>query len=65
MAIKVDKIQKRKDIALSCKKLFVNKSISELTIAQVAQTAGVGKGTIYEYFNNKEEIVFEVLNLLM
>ncbi|MDQ7043428.1 MAG: TetR/AcrR family transcriptional regulator [Sulfurimonas sp.] len=65
MAIIVDKIQKRKDIALSCKKLFVNKSISELTIAQVAQTAGVGKGTIYEYFNNKEEIVFEVLNLLM
>ncbi|MFK5937918.1 MAG: TetR/AcrR family transcriptional regulator [Sulfurimonas sp.] len=65
MAIIVDKIQKRKDIALSCKELFVNNSINELTIAQVAKTAGVGKGTIYEYFKNKEDIVFEIVNILL
>jgi AcrR family transcriptional regulator len=65
VAIIVDKIQKKKDIALSCKELFVNNSINDLTIAQVATTAGVGKGTIYEYFKNKEDIVFEIVNILL
>ena len=65
MAIIVDKVQKRKDIAFSCKDLFVQNGINSLTISQIAKVAGVGKGTIYEYFNNKEEIVFELVNILM
>ena len=65
MAIIVDKIQKRKDIALSCKELFFQNGINDLTVSQVAKTAGVGKGTIYDYFKNKEEIVFEIVNILM
>jgi AcrR family transcriptional regulator len=65
MAIIVDKVQKRQDIALSCVELFTQSGIDELTIAQVAKTAGVGKGTIYEYFENKEDIVFEIANILM
>lgn len=65
MAIIVDKVQKRKDIALSCKELFFQNGINDLTISQVAKTAGVGKGTIYEYFKNKEEIVFEIVNILL
>jgi AcrR family transcriptional regulator len=65
VAIIVDKVQKKRDIALSCKELFVNNSINNLTIAQVAKTAGVGKGTIYEYFKNKEDIVFEIVNILL
>lgn len=65
MAIIVDKIQKRKDIALSCKELFFQHGIKDLTISQVAKTAGVGKGTIYDYFKNKEDIVFEIVNILM
>lgn len=65
MAIIVDKAQKRRDIALACMELFIQSGINNLTIAQVAQTAGVGKGTIYEYFENKEDIVFAILNVLM
>ena len=65
MAIIVDKIQKKRDIALACKELFVQNGINDLTIAKVAKTAGVGKGTIYEYFKNKEDIVFEIVNILM
>lgn len=65
MAIIVDKAQKKRDIALSCKQLFIDKSINGLTISEVAKTAGVGKGTIYEYFSNKEEIVFEIVNILL
>lgn len=65
MAIIVDKVQKRKDIAISCKELFYQNGINDLTISEVAKTAGVGKGTIYEYFKNKEEIVFEIVNILL
>ena len=65
MAIIVDKVQKRKDIALASKEIFFQKGINDLTIAQIAKTAGVGKGTIYEYFKNKEDIVFEIVNILI
>ncbi len=65
MAIVVDKVQKRKDIALSCKSLFIKQGINKLTISQIAKEAGVGKGTIYDYFKNKEDIVFEIVNILM
>lgn len=65
VAIIVDKIQKRKDIALTCKTLFVEKGIKNLTISQIAKEAGVGKGTLYDYFKNKEDIVFEIVNILL
>lgn len=65
MAPNVDKVQKRKDIALSCKKLFLNHHLSDVTVSQIALIAGVGKGTIYEYFTNKEDIVFEIITILM
>ena len=50
----VDKEQKRREIALSCSNLIHEIGIRKLTVAQVAITAGIGKGTIYEYFENKE-----------
>jgi len=65
MAIIVDKVQKRKDIALSCKEIVLECGIRNLTISKLAVAGGVGKGTIYEYFENKEDIVFEIVNLMM
>ena len=65
MAIIVDKVQKKRDIALSCTGLFIEKGINSVTMAEVAKTAGVGKGTVYEYFKNKEEIIFEIANILI
>ncbi len=65
MAIIVDKDQKRRNIALSCEALLLQKGIKNLTIAEIAKTAGVGKGTIYEYFKNKDEIVFEIITLFI
>ena len=61
MAIIVNKEEKRRNIALSCRELLLVYGIDKLTISQIAETAGVGKGTIYEYFKNKEEIVFEIM----
>lgn len=59
----VDKEQKRKDIATSCSDLIHEVGIKKLTVAQCAKTAKVGKGTIYEYFESKEDIIFEIINL--
>lgn len=61
MAIIVDKVQKRKDIALSCIDLLLEKGIKKLTVSEVASQAGVAKGSIYDYFENKEDIVFEII----
>jgi len=61
MAIIVNKEEKRRNIALSCRELLLKHGINSLTIAQIAKTAGVGKGTMYEYFDNKEDIVFEII----
>jgi len=61
MAIIVDKEKKRTDIACSCKEILLEYGIKNLTIAHIAKTAGIGKGTVYEYFENKEDIVFEII----
>lgn len=65
MAKIVDKVQKRREIALSCKELFVSNGMNSITSSLIAKTAGIGKGTVYEYFKNKEEIVFEIATILM
>ena len=61
MAIIVDKVQKRRDIALTCKELFVVNGIKSITISQIAKTAGVGKGTLYDYFKNNILFIFKVV----
>jgi AcrR family transcriptional regulator len=61
LAIIVDKAQKRRDIALSCIELLLEKGIKKLTVAEVAKKAKVSKGSIYDYFENKEDIVFEII----
>ncbi len=59
---KVNKEQKRREIALACYDL-THQGIKNITVAQVAKTAGIGKGTVYEYFENKEDIIFEIINI--
>lgn len=60
---KVNKEEKRREIALACSDLIHDVGMKKLTIAQVAKTAGIGKGTVYEYFENKEDIIFEIINI--
>jgi TetR/AcrR family transcriptional regulator, acrAB operon repressor len=65
MAIIVDKEKKRREIALSSRELLLKVGIKNITVAEISKTAGVGKGTIYEYFSNKEDIVFEIIAIYM
>jgi AcrR family transcriptional regulator len=55
---------KRKNIAKSCSILLENNQYHDISISKLAKTAGIGKGTIYEYFENKEDIVFELMSCL-
>ena len=35
--------------------------VGALTVAEIAQEAGVGKGTVYEYYQSKEELIARAL----
>jgi AcrR family transcriptional regulator len=50
------KRQTRKAILDAAIKLFSDKGFEETSIEELAREAGVGKGTIYGYFNTKQEI---------
>jgi len=65
MAIVVNKEEKRRAIAMACEGLLLERGIRDITIAQIAEKAGIGKGTIYEYFANKDDIVFEIITLFI
>lgn len=52
----VNKEDKIKQIARAALKLFSQKGYQATSVSRIAQTAGIGKGTIYEYFATKEEI---------
>ncbi|MFQ6615076.1 MAG: TetR/AcrR family transcriptional regulator, partial [Fidelibacterota bacterium] len=36
--------------------VFAEKGLEKGKIADIARTAGIGKGTVYEYFSSKDEI---------
>ena len=40
--------------------LFLNKGYWDTKIIDIADAAGIGKGTVYEYFESKDEIFFEL-----
>lgn len=65
MAIVVDKVKKRQTIALACKELILNEDIRSLSISKITTHAGIGKGSFYEYFENKDDLVFELARSLM
>lgn len=60
----VDKVQKRKNIAKSTCDLLIKKGFVNISIGEIAKVAGIGKGTLYEYFANKEDVVFELMSCL-
>lgn len=54
-----EKLQKRSDILTSARALFKENGFHNTKMEDIAQGAGVGKGTLYEYFKNKQEIFDE------
>jgi AcrR family transcriptional regulator len=52
---------KRRQIMLSVEKLFTSKRYHEIKLDDVAEAAGVGKGTIYRYFEDKEDLFSQTM----
>lgn len=54
--------RKKKNALLShAFSLFMNKGISNTTISDIANHAGVGKGTFYFYFKDKDDLVEKLI----
>jgi len=64
-AIIVDKKEKQKNIVRSAMKIFSQKGFDRTTVSDIAQEAGIGKGTYYEYFKSKDEVIHLVFDYFM
>jgi len=62
---KVDKEEKKRHIMMSAIKVFAEKGLKSAKIIDIAAEAGIGKGTIYEYFKSRDEIFIDACNYMM
>ena len=61
----VDKDKKRELILRGALNVCASKGLRGFKIIDVARAAGIGKGTIYEYFASKEEMITGCFDLFM
>lgn len=57
MPIVVDKERKREEILEAAMTVFARKGFHRSRMEEVAVEAGIGKGTIYEYFDSKHQLL--------
>lgn len=53
----------RELIIRTARKMFAKKGVTETTMDDIAKEARIGKGTIYHYFDSKEELFCAILDL--
>lgn len=51
--------QKREKIIAASMAVFAEKGFAKTSMADIANKAGIGKGTTYEYFKSKDDLFFE------
>lgn len=62
MAERVTQEERRRQILVAAARVFGRSGFYEAKIEDVAQAAGIGKGTVYEYFRSKAELFQAMLN---
>ena len=55
------KPEKREIILKALERVLQNRRYDEVTLEAVAEAGGVGKGTIYRYFEDKEDLFFQLV----
>src|SRR5579859_1301953 len=53
---------KRNQITQATRDLIIEQGLQDISMSQIAQRAEVGMGTIYNYFERKEELVFSLFS---
>jgi AcrR family transcriptional regulator len=53
--------QRQNDIIKATRKLLADKDFDEVSMDEIAKEIGLGKGTLYLYFKNKESLYFAVV----
>jgi AcrR family transcriptional regulator len=53
--------EKRAEILFAALSLFGQKGFDRTTVDEIANKANVGKGTVYLYFDNKDQIIMAIL----
>ena len=59
---KDQKLSKKEAIFDAALRTFLEKGYEESRIIDIAEQAGIGKGTVYEYFSSKEELFLEMFH---
>ena len=57
---RIDRGSKRKHLVEAAAAVFAEQGFTSTRVADIAEHAGIGKGTVYEYFTSKEELLFAV-----
>jgi len=52
--------ERKKRIVKAAERIFARKGFHEATISEIAKAAKVSDATIYEYFSNKEQLLFTI-----
>ena len=60
----IDKNAKKLEILHAAAKVFAQKGVVNTKMIDIAVEAGIGKGTIYEYYRSKEEIFGDSFRLI-
>lgn len=55
-----DRGDKRPRLVRAASEVFAEKGYASTRVADIAGRAGIGKGTVYEYFSSKEALLFAV-----
>jgi AcrR family transcriptional regulator len=56
-----ERLAKRQDILAAARKVFAQKGYTNATLDEIAQQAEFAKGTLYNYFESKEELFDEMV----
>ncbi len=56
-----EKDSRKKQILKSARALFFKKGFNQVTVDEIARSSELGKGSIYLYFDSKEEIYAQIL----
>jgi AcrR family transcriptional regulator len=56
----IEQTGKRQILVEAAARVFAEQGFTATRVSDIAERAGVGKGTVYEYFDSKEELFFAV-----